>query len=272
MSVNDTNIFNHYLKKWQLSQDGEPITTNTSRLLPVSYNGSSAMLKVALSDEERAGAALMIWWNGEGAARIFKHEVDALLMERAIGKRSLVSMAKSGQDDTASKIICDVVARLHAANKNPLPETLVPLSTWFRSLHSAAAEHGGIFTDANRITADLLNNPQGTSALHGDIHHQNILDSGVHGWIAIDPKGLLGERGFDYANIFCNPDWDVATRPGRLSRQAAIVAKAAGLEHARLMKWILAYAGLSASWSLIDGDSPDLALAIANMSKAELER
>lgn len=269
MNLNDMNIFNHYLKQWHLTQDGDPVITNTSRLLPVSYNGSSAMLKIAFSDEERAGATLMVWWNGEGAARIFQHEGDTLLMERAIGKRSLVSMTKSGQDDEASKIICDVAARLHTVNKKPFPATLVPLSTWFRSLHVAAAKHGGIFTQAEIAAVELLNHPQEIVVLHGDIHHQNILDSGVHGWIAIDPKGLLGERGFDYANIFCNPDWDVATSPGRLARQATVVAEAAGLERSRLMKWILAYAGLSAAWSLNDGDSPDLALAIANISNAE---
>jgi streptomycin 6-kinase len=37
--------------------------------------------------------------------------------------------------------------------------------------------------------------------------------------LAIDPKRLVGERGFDYANIFCNPDRHTATSPQRLSRQ-----------------------------------------------------
>lgn len=260
-------IFNDYLKKWQLSQDGDPIITKTSRLLPVFYKGSSAMLKIAISEEERIGAKLMVWWSGNGAARILKHENDALLMERAIGSCSLLRMAKTGQDDEASKIICEVVARLHARNKKLLPATLVSLSTWFRSLHIAAIKYGGIFTQAALVAEGLLKNPQEIVVLHGDIHHQNVLDSGVHGWIAIDPKGLLGERGFDYANIFCNPDWDVATSTGRLARQATIVAEAAGLERSRLMRWILAYAGLSAAWSLNDGDSPDLALSIANLSR-----
>lgn len=42
-------------------------------------------------------------------------------------------------------------------------------------------------------------------------------------------------------------------------------------ERSRLIKWIFAYAGLSAAWSLQDGHSPDLALAIANLAKAEVE-
>jgi streptomycin 6-kinase len=270
--MREMTIFNHYLNQWNLVPDGDPIITNTSRLLPVIYKGSSAMLKIAISEEERSGAALMIWWDGEGAARIFKHENDTILMERAIGNRSLVSIANAGQDDEASKIICEVVAKLHAKNKKPLPSTLVSLSTWFRSLHFAAIEQGGIFTQVSSIAEELLKNPQDIVVLHGDIHHQNILDSGSHGWIAIDPKGLLGERGFDYANIFCNPDWEVAASPGRLARQATIVAETAGLERSRLIKCIFAYAGLSAAWSLEDGDSPDLVLTIASLSKAEIEK
>jgi streptomycin 6-kinase len=29
-----------------------------------------------------------------------------------------------------------------------------------------------------------------------------VLDFETSGWLAIDPKGLIGERGFDFANIF----------------------------------------------------------------------
>lgn len=272
MNANDMTLFNRYLQQWHLTQDGDPILTNTSRLLPVLHHDRNAMLKIALSNEERNGAALMVWWDGQGAARIFEHEGDALLMERATGTHSLVAMAKGNEDDAASKIICGVVAKLHTTDKKPLPATLIPLPIWFSALHIAAKQHGGNFTQSEIAANRLLKNPQDIVALHGDIHHQNILDSGTHGWIAIDPKGLLGERGFDYANIFCNPDNTVATRPGRLARQATIIAKEANLEHTRLLNWILAYAGLSAAWSLHDGDSPDLALAIANIAKAELEK
>ena len=49
-----------------------------------------------------------------------------------------------------------------------------------------------------------------------------------------------------------------------------VVARAAGLERTRLPRWILAYAGLSAAWSLEDGDEPALALVVAELAAAEL--
>ena len=72
-------MFENYLDRWRLDPDGEPITTATSRLLPVRSNGVPAMLKVATEPEERRGADTMIWWDGDGAACVLAHESDALL-------------------------------------------------------------------------------------------------------------------------------------------------------------------------------------------------
>ena len=106
--------------------------------------------------------------------------------------------------------------------------------------------------------------------LHGDLHHNNILHFENRGWLAIDPKHVQGERGYDFANLFCNPDKKVALRPGRFQKQLEIVRNGAQLDKKRLLQWILAYSSLSASWHLEDGSSAELALAIAEMALQEL--
>jgi streptomycin 6-kinase len=227
------------------------------------------MLKIATEHEERRGGAVMVWWNGDGAARVLAHNGDALLLERASGARSLIEMAKSGADDEASRILCAVAAKLHRARPIP-PPALVPLAKWFDALEPAANNQGGILVRAAKAARALLSAPQDIAVLHGDIHHGNVLDFGPRGWLAIDPKGLYGERGFDFANIFCNPDARLATAPGRLSRQATVVAEAAGLDRRRLLQWVLAYAGLSAAWFIDDGGDPALPLAVAEAASAEL--
>jgi streptomycin 6-kinase len=95
---------------------------------------------------------------------------------------------------------------------------------------------------------------------------------GPRGWLAIDPKGLCGESGFDFVNIFCNPDFALATAPGRLVRQATVVAEVAGLERKRLLQWILSYAGISAAWTSRDGDDPKLALSVAEAAAPDLNQ
>lgn len=263
-------MLGHYLDRWELTPDGEPIITRTSRLLPVRSGGTSAMLKIALVDEERIGGRLMNWWNGHGAARVMAHDENAILMERAEAGTSLADFARS-RDDDASRIICAVLGQLHAPRDQP-PAALVPLTDWFEPLRAAAEARAGLFGIAAAKASDLLAGQQDIVALHGDMHHGNVLDFGPRGWLAIDPKGLIGDRYFDYANIFCNPDHEIATRPGRLSRQIGVVAEAAHLQHSRLLAWVVAWAGLSAAFFLDDGLPPNGALAVAELAAVELSR
>lgn len=264
-------MFDEHLARWDLVPDGAPIRTHSSTLLPVLRGGVPGMLKLAHAAEERAGARLMAWWAGDGAARVLEMEGDALLLERAMGADSLVAMGRGGRDDEASRILCAAAARLHAPRDRPMPD-LVPLERWFRALEPAAAAHGGILARAHAAARGLLAEPRDVVVLHGDLHHGNVLDFGARGWLAIDPKGLWGERGFDFANVFRNPDFETAVTPGRLARQANVVAEAAGLERARLLAWNLAFMGLSAAWSLEDGDDAGPALAVAEIAAAELDR
>lgn len=228
------------------------------------------MLKVALIEEEQIGGEVMVWWDGQGAAKVFLYDAKALLMERAQGENSLFEMVKQGKDDEASQIICSVVAKLHSVSHKPSPPNIVPLSEWFRSLNRASEQYGGILKKAYLTSQTLLQNMQQITVLHGDIHHQNVLDFGIRGWLAIDPKGLLGDPYYDYANIFCNPDEATATNPGRLERQAHAISERASLDYHRLLQWIFAYAGLSAAWHIEEGSSADLALKVAEISSSLL--
>ncbi len=255
---------------WSLVADGPAFTTKFgSHLAPVLAQGAPAMLKVAGSDEERRGGALMDWYAGVGAARVLARDGEAILLERAVGHRSLAGMAVAGDDDGASRILCETVARLHTPRAAPPPDTLVPLPAWFAALGPAAVAHGGVFAKSLAAADRLLTDPREPVVLHGDVHHDNILDGGPRGWLAIDPKGLIGDRAFDYANLFRNPTAEIALAPGRMRRQVEVVATAGGLEPRRLLTWIHAYAGLGAAWSLQSGHDPAPGLAIAELA-AEL--
>ncbi|MFD1701862.1 aminoglycoside phosphotransferase family protein [Methylopila henanensis] len=271
MSREPRHDFEPWLTVWRLAPDGEPIVTPSSRLLPVrSSAGADLMLKIATAHEERSGAAFMVWRAGEGAAGVMAHEGDALLMARATGPRSLKRMAETGDDDEATLVLCGVVAALHGPRLAP-PAALVPLARWFDSL-LAAGGHGGLVARCAATAHELLDAPSEVVPLHGDIHHGNVLDFGRDGWLAIDPKGLMGERAFDYANLFCNPTVDLAREPNVLARRLKIVSAAASLDPERLLKWVLAWAALSAIWNVEDGKTTDPDLTIAEIAAAELDR
>ena len=256
-------------KNWQLLDDGEVFKTHSSLLQPVIYKGIKAVLKIPVSAEECRGSALMVCWNGNGSVQVLQYDENALLMERAVGTRSLKQMVIEGYEDEANRIICSVAAKLHAVKCRRIAE-LIPLPVWFNALKPAADKYGGILIRCKEAANQLLNTPVETVVLHGDIHYENILDSGSSGWVAIDPKGLIGESGFDFANIFCNPNMEIATSPERLSRQVKLIADEAALDPKRLLNWIIAWAGLSAAWTLNDGENAELQLTVAKIAINEL--
>lgn len=262
-------MFDDYLKRWQLTGDGEPFVSLNGTLLPVRQQGRPAMLKISQVAEEQAGSRLMAWWEGEGAAPVLAHDGEALLMVRAQGPGALTQMVKDGRDEQATRILCAVAARLHAPRTKPLP-ALVPLAQWFESLWPCADRHGGLLQHCAMTARELLATPRDVVVLHGDIHHGNVLDFGTAGWLAIDPKGLHGERGFDYANMFCNPDGEQALAPGRFARRVEIVAEACAIDRRRLLQWVLAWTGLSVTWMLEDHQPPGSTLEVAKLAASAL--
>ncbi len=227
------------------------------------------MLKISTASEEIQGYELLRWWGGEGAARVWEQSGPAILMERSTGLRSLAALSRDGHDDEACRIICAVVAQLHASRTAPMP-ALTPLNERFRALEASALGRHGVLRPSHQAMTDLLAQPQDIRCLHGDIHHHNILDFDERGWLAIVPTGLGGERGFDYANLFCNPGIEVSGNVELFLSRVSLVAQHAHLDRQRLLKWILAWAGLSAAWHFEDGTSADIALQVAQMADAAL--
>lgn len=259
------------LTRWNLIPDGELVHTKTSQLLPVQFEGRAAMLKAARTREEEQGHGLMKWLDGHGAAQIYRHDSSVLLMERLDTDPSLSAMVMNEQDDQATQILCGVVKKIHQVSKPSLPQ-LTSLKVWFRALEQQAQHNKQLF-EAWDITQKLLDKPQNIGLLHGDIHHGNVMHSTQRGWLAIDPKGLFGERTYDYANIVCNPSYFWASRPGRLAHQIQVIAQNADLESIRLTQWIVAYTGLSAAWYLEDQNDAKakMALDLQNLALETLD-
>lgn len=257
------------IKHWKLVEDGSSFHTPTSILQRVRTQGGAAYLKIALCEDEQRGMAALRWWNGHGTVRVLAAHANTVLLERACGERSLVNMSQTGQDAESTKIICDVATRLHTCVAAEPPD-LLPLAQCFCSLTQSAFTQCSIFHELSEVANFLLATPQQVVILHGDLHHGNILDAGARGWLAIDPKGYIGERGFDFANLFCNPDHQTATHPECFTKRLRLVSKIAHIEPQRLLSWIAAWSGLSAAWHIEDGGNPDTPLAIGALALCAL--
>jgi streptomycin 6-kinase len=246
------------LLKWGAVPDGPGLETLSSWLLPVRLVAAPAMLKVFKpGSDEQGGADYLNYVDGQGAVRVLASDDASLLMERAAGTRSLEAMALGGKDMEAAEILAGTITELHRHRIRPFPPSLVTLDRRFESLFARAAVHSLLDLSAS-VAASLLANQRDVLPLHGDMHHANVLDGGPRGWLAIDPKGLIGERTYEVANLLCNP-WphnEIVHDAGRMSRLAKLYAARLRLDPDRVLAYALAHAGLAASWDIDDGLDP----------------
>ncbi len=251
-----------YLSTWSLQIDGDSIDTPTSLVQPVRHLETPAILKILkpTSDEQNA-VELLRYYDGMGAVRVFEADATAILIERATGTRSLTEMATSGDDIQAAEVLADTLATLHEPRGREVPISLTPLAEQFSSLFVRESSLP-LLGRCAAVARELLATEIEILPLHGDLHHGNVLDGGCRGWLAIDPKALIGERTYDVANLLCNPSphGKIVHSQDRMRHLAEFYARRLYLDARRVLNFAFAHAGLSASWDIEDGDDPSYSL------------
>lgn len=222
------------------------------------------MLKFATAREEKHGGRVLADWQNGPFVEVWAHDADAVLMTRAQAAPTLAEMSAT-DDFQAVCVLCDVARGIHASHG---PIGLTPLDIRFKDLFEAPSE---LRFEAGKAAARaLLDTPQDRAPLHGDLHHGNVLYFEGVGWKAIDPKGVIGERGFDFANIFCNPSAAIALRHGLFEARLADISKLVDIAPSRLAQWVVAWTALSAVWSCRSGDDPSPTLEIGTLAAVNL--
>lgn len=264
------------MKNWSLTQPVLLTRTATSAVYRVVAGEEPAVLKIFTplgAEDERGGAEALRRFGGRGAVELLRHDAGAQLLEYAEGA-DLTGLVAAGRDGEAAEIIARVLNDLHAAPAGDA-SAFTPLRERFRSLfkkagRDRAAGAATIFTKAAGVVEDLLREPRGERLLHGDMHHENVRFSPARGcWLAIDPKGVWGERAYDAANVLCNPmDMpEIVHSRARLLAQADILARVMAVPRERLLAFTFAHACLSACWSEEDGEDPSYALKAAALAE-----
>lgn len=258
-----SHILAEAMARWSLTDPAFVTETATSVIYRVAHadQGPAALklLKPGAGDDEARGGALLAWYGGHGAARVFGLAPDAVLMEWLPGG-TLGDLARAGRDDMATSILVDVVERLHARRAASPPE-LTSLRRRFASLFRNGPEPWPpgarpLVARAAAIAEGLLDAETPAEPLHGDIHHDNILSTGET-WAAIDPKGLIGDPAYDYANSFQNPERaeTLVVDAGRVARHATALSERTGIPRRHLLAWAVAHTALSGAWGIED-DNP----------------
>jgi streptomycin 6-kinase len=101
--------------------------------------------------------------------------------------------------------------------------------------------------------------------LHGDFQHHNLLQRGSGEWVIIDPKGLYGDPGFEFAAWMYNPE-GVTARNDYLeltTQRVAICSEVWGIDQQELIEWAFVGAVLSMCWWNSESGPEDLATHFA---------
>ncbi len=246
------------LSQLGLSDPAALAETAIARLWRVTSPDGPAVLKVYRDGDEQdegPGLDLMRAWNGRSAARVLARTSGAVVLEYLDGP-SLGDLARDRQDHDTARILAEVAQRL-STQSQPV-HGLVSLAD--RCAPLFASHHDPDFARAAALAQSLLAGAPTPVALHGDLHHDNIL-RGPRGWCVIDPKGVCGDPAYELANAFRNPvGLPQAIRdPDRLRAMLATFATTTGLPPDRLMGWAAVHVCLSLIWdrSTPHADHPD---------------
>jgi streptomycin 6-kinase len=169
----------------------------------------------------------------------------------------------------------DVAAGLHdAAWPGDVAADFPRVEDWARGFarHRAsdsAAIPVALLDDAQRVYEALATSQGARRLLHGDLHHDNVLWDDARGWVAIDPKGIVGEPAFEGGALVRNPGGDTSlfATSAIVDRRVRLFAERVGAEPERVTGWAFALAVLSAVWSCEDGDTPAAALRVAGATR-----
>ncbi|MEQ8295573.1 MAG: aminoglycoside phosphotransferase family protein [Nitratireductor sp.] len=253
--------------RWRVSNPVLIAETFSSHIWKVAFeDGRPGVVKALkpfedVADELR-GRHLLRWRRGEGLVKLYGVDGRRMLIEY-VGERLLAAEIDTAGDTRATAIAAAVMRRLHASSTLRPPTELQPLRERFKSLFNKAAadrKAGGAspYVEAARIAGRLLDNQLNPRPLHGDLHHDNILLS-ARGWLAVDPKGLIGDPCFDAANMFYNPldRDDLRLAPERVAAMATTFSNTLGRDPRTILDHAIAYGCLSAAWHHEGGNRQD---------------
>lgn len=240
-------------------------------------DGESVMLKVGVPHTElESEIAALRAYDGHGISQLLDADIarGALLLERLEPGTTLIEVSLR-DDDEATRIAADVMRALW----QPVSDEhgFVTTADWHRGFERLRMRFDGttgplpeaLVVRAERIYDELHASASPPMLLHGDLHHDNILRAERAPWLAIDPKGIVGEPAYETGALFRNPiphlfDWPDIERI--TTRRAAILSAELGFERERLLGWAFYGMVLSAIWTIEDegyGWEPMIACAEA---------
>ncbi len=196
-----------YRKQWELSEvECKPeLSFNSLIFHAVSKRYGKVIFKILINHHgvDNEIPALKSF-QGEGFCKLYAYSLEdgAYIMERIEPAHTLYESAPRSE---RIQIASDIFKGLH---KPALPDCPFPAYTeWFAegregTKNRADCEELRPYLDsAEQMLADICKKYSRHLLLHGDLHHENILQNENGGYTVIDPKGVTGDPVFDLSRF-----------------------------------------------------------------------
>jgi len=259
-------------REWRVAVD-ETFETTTSLIAYGRRNDDPVVLKLVKvrGDEWHSGEVLNAF-GGRGMVRVHDFAPGAMLLERLLPGRSLVDLSVNDRDDEATAVLAEVIGAMSPDAEMSAFPTVRDWGGGFER-YAASGQHRlppEIVSQAEQMYGRLQDSQTRPRLLHGDLQHSNVLFDEERGWVAIDPKGVVGELEFEMGAALRNPIErpDLFAAPAIIERRLSRFVARLGLDADRALSWAFAQAVLSAIWDIEDGSighetPPSLRLAEA---------
>lgn len=217
-----------------------------------------AVLKCGLPGAEFNHEVLALrHFNGQGAVKLLKtnEELGVILLEQVF-PGTLLSEIKN--ETETMRVFTEIIEQLHQPATQSL--SLPTVDDWYQGLTKIYKVSKSIVFPLKLadyvcgLGKELLVSMKEKVVLHGDLHQANILRS-EDGWLAIDPKGVLGEREYELGAFIRNPIQELIKQRNIkecLSRRLELLAEMTGFDKKRLWAWFFYQAVLAAWWAFED--------------------
>jgi streptomycin 6-kinase len=243
-------------------------------------DGTPVVVKACLPNGETTQVEALRLFDGHGMVRLLAWDPDdeVMLLERL---RPGTLLSTEEDDEKATAIAASVMRQLWRTV--PSGHAFPSVSDWGKGFARLRQHYGGgcgpfpaaLLEEAETLFAELNASMAEPVLLHGDLHHENILAAEREPWLAIDPKGVVGEPAYETGALLRNQLTVVleAPQPGRImARRVDQLSDELSIDRARVRGWALAQAVLSVWWDIEDfghlGDYDVATLACAELLAA----
>ena len=247
-------------QRWGLTI-GLPFDLSYNYVVPaLRSDGTSVVVKACLPDGESTQVEALRLFDGHGMVQLLAYdEVNEVMLLERLRPGTLLSTVED--DEKATSIAASVMRQMW----RPVPQELAFPSVfdWGKGFVRLRQHYRGgcgpfppvLLEEAESLFDELNASMADPVLLHGDLHHENILAAEREPWLAIDPKGLVGEPAYETGALLRNQLSAVLEDPQPvriMARRVEQLAEELGLDRARVRGWGLAQAVLSAWWDVED--------------------